>query len=123
MSQLAKALVLFVIALHVAFAVAEMIFWQHPVVMARFGNTPEFARASAVLAANQGLYNALFAAALAWALFSRQHMTVLVLLACLTVAGLFGGLTAKFTIIFVQALPAAAAFALYWSWTRSSLQR
>jgi hypothetical protein len=33
-----------VIALYFAFAAGEMFYWQHPVVMARFGINAEFAK-------------------------------------------------------------------------------
>jgi putative membrane protein len=114
MRSLAFVLSLVVIALHVAFAVAEMFYWQHPAVMTRFGNTAEFAKASATLAGNIGLYNGLFAASMAWALFTWNRSMLLVLLACIVVAGVYGGLTAKPAIVFVQALPAALAFLATW---------
>jgi putative membrane protein len=112
MRLLAAVLTFVVIALHVGFAAAEMVYWQHPAVMARFGTTPEFAKASAVLAANQGLYNGLFAAAIAWALFRGRHDALLMLLACIIVAGVYGAYsTGKPTIMLVQALPALLALA------------
>jgi putative membrane protein len=109
MRIIAALLVLVVVALHAGFAVAEIAYWQHPAVMARFETTPEFAKQSAVLAANQGVYNALFAIAIAVALFTWQRGMLMVLLACMIAAGIFGGLTAKPTIIFVQAVPALIA--------------
>jgi putative membrane protein len=111
---------LIVIALHVGFAAAEMFYWQHPAVMARFGNTPEFAKASAVLAGNIGLYNGLFAAAIAWALLTWNRSMLLVLLTCIVVAGVYGGLTAKPAIILVQAVPALLALACTWLAGRSA---
>jgi putative membrane protein len=114
MRLLAIALSLLVVALHVAFAVAEMFYWQHPAVMARFGNTPEFAKATTVLAGNIGIYNAVFAAAVAWAALTWNRSMLLVMLAGIVVAGVYGGLTAKFAIIVVQALPALLAFAATW---------
>jgi putative membrane protein len=110
----AFGLTFLVIALHAAFAVAEMVYWQDPAVMARFGSTPEFAKASVTLAGNLGLYNGLFAASLAFALFTWNRSMLLVLLACIVVAGVYGGLTAKPTIILVQAVPALLAFVTVW---------
>ena len=110
MRILAIVLTLLVIASHFGFAAAEVLYWQHPAVMARFGTTPEFAKASAVLAANQGIYNALFAVAILWALLTWNRSMLLVLLACIVGAGLYGGWSAKPTIALVQALPAALAF-------------
>ncbi len=114
MRILAFILALVVIALHFSFAVAEMFYWQHPAVMARFGSSPEFAKASTVLAGNIGLYNGLFATAIAWALFTWNRSMLLVLLACIVVAGVYGGLTAKPAIVLVQALPALLAMTATW---------
>ena len=114
MRILATILTLLVIVSHFAFGAAEMFFWQHPEVMARFGSTPEFAKASAVLAANQGLYNGLFAIAIAAALFTWNRGMLMVLLACIVVAGVYGGVTAKPTIMLVQALPALLALGATW---------
>ena len=44
---------------HLGFLVLEMFFWTEPVGHRIFETTPEFAAASKVLAANQGLYNRL----------------------------------------------------------------
>jgi putative membrane protein len=114
MRALAFVLSLLVVATHLGFAVAEMIYWQHPAVMARFGSSPEFARASAVLAGNLGLYNGLFAVAIGWALFTWQRSMLMVLLACIFVAGLYGGYTAKPTIFAIQGLPALLALGATW---------
>ena len=46
----------------------EMALWQTPRAMKAFGTTPEFAAASKVMAANQGLYNGFLAAGLFWSL-------------------------------------------------------
>ena len=73
--------------------------------------TPEVAASSKVLAANQGLYNGFLAAGLVWGLLARENGTAIKVffLACVIVAGIFGAATAKPTILFVQALPAALA--------------
>jgi Protein of unknown function (DUF1304) len=52
MIYIANALVALVAALHIYFLVLEMFLWTRPA----FGLSPEKARDSAVLAANQGLY-------------------------------------------------------------------
>ena len=59
-----------VAVLHGYFLVLEMFLWQTPFGMKTFGTTPEVAASSAVLAANQGLYNGFLAAGLLWALAS-----------------------------------------------------
>jgi putative membrane protein len=111
MKRIAGLLIIVVALLHVGFMVLEMFFWDHPFGQRSFSMTPEFSAASKVLAANQGLYNGFLAAGLAWAFWSDRRDLKIFFLACVTVAGVFGGLTAKFSIIFVQALPAALALA------------
>ncbi|MDQ1086700.1 MULTISPECIES: DUF1304 domain-containing protein [unclassified Siphonobacter] len=70
------------------------------------------------LAANQGLYNGFLAAGLFWSLgisdpeWSKN--VALFFLGCVTVAGIYGGLTASRSIIFVQALPALVGLIVTW---------
>jgi putative membrane protein len=111
MSVIASVLVAFVALEHLGFMILEMFFWRSPKGMATFGTTPEFAEASASLAANQGLYNGFLAAGLAWSLFSAPHDFALKIffLGCVIVAGLYGAATVKPKIALVQALPAALA--------------
>lgn len=89
--------------------------------MARFGTTPEFAAASAALAMNQGIYNGFLSAGLAWALTMKDveqgRSTARFFLGCVVVAGLFGGATAKLSIVFVQALPALVTLAATFGFT------
>jgi putative membrane protein len=86
-----------------------MFFWDHPVGRRIFGMTPEVSASSAVLAANQGLYNGFLAAGLLWALGADRRELKIFFLSCVVAAGLFGGLTAKASILLTQALPAALA--------------
>ena len=74
--------------------------------------TPEVSASSAVLAANQGLYNGFLAAGLLWGSFTRRLAVVIFFLVCVVTAGIFGGLTAKTSILFTQALPALVALIL-----------
>jgi putative membrane protein len=97
---------------HIGFLVLEMFFWDHLVGRRIFGMTPEVSASSATLAANQGLYNGFLAAGLVWALWADRRELKLFFLGCVVVAGVFGGLTAKTSILFTQALPAAIALAL-----------
>lgn len=120
MHLVARLLTILVIALHVAFALAEILYWQHPAVMARFGTTPEFAKASAVLASNQGAYNALLAASLAWALVRSNVDMWQAMLWFVVGAGVYGGLTAKPTIFLVQAVPALLALGAMWMAARAA---
>src|SRR5665213_3242746 len=68
--NLVTILCLFVAALHFYFLYLEMFVWEAPRTRAAFGTTAEFAAASKVLAANQGLYNGFLAAGLALALWA-----------------------------------------------------
>ncbi len=115
MHKASKILIGFVAVQHLLFLVMEMFFWQSDAVVARFGNTPEFAAQSAVLAMNQGLYNGFLAAGLIWSLLVRDveqgRATARFFLGCVVVAGVFGGVTAKPSIAVIQALPALLAFA------------
>lgn len=112
MPLVAKALVALVALLHIGFLVIEMFFWNTPFGQRSFNLTPDFAAQSAVLAANQGLYNGFLAAGLIWSLVAPKHLGLplkLFFLGCVIVAGLFGAATAKTSILFIQALPAALA--------------
>ena len=112
--RLAEVAIVVVALLHVAFLVLEMFLWKTPVGRRLFRLDEEFARASAPPAANQGLYNGFLAAGLFWSLRpGPQALEIRVFfLACVVVAGVFGAVTAKRSILFVQALPGAVALAL-----------
>lgn len=109
MRIIALLLVAIVMLSHVGFLVLEMFYWTDPVGHRIFETTPEFAAASKVLAANQGLYNGFLAAGLLWGLLSGRRDVKAFFLACVIVAGVYGGLTANMSILYVQALPALAA--------------
>ena len=68
MDVVAYVLVGLVAALHLYFLVLEMFLWTKPLGRKTFGNTAEFAEATKVLAANQGLYNGFLVAGLVWGL-------------------------------------------------------
>jgi putative membrane protein len=107
-----------VILIHLSIVVLEMLLWTTPYGRKTFGLTPEFARESRVLAANQGLYNGFLAAGLIWAMVGSKFDVTVFFLGCVIVAGLFGGFTVSRRIWFVQALPAllALAFVLLSHW-------
>ncbi len=100
-----------VAAEHIAILILEMFLWTKPFGRRVFGLTRELAESSRVLAANQGLYNGFLAAGLIWSLFAGFQVKVFFLI-CVIVAGIFGGFTAKRTILWTQGLPAAIALAL-----------
>ena len=109
MKIIANVLIGLVALSHVGFLILEMFFWDHPVGRKIFGMTPEVSAGSARLAANQGLYNGFLAAGLIWALWTDRRELKFFFLGCVILAGVFGGLTAKTSILFTQALPAALA--------------
>ena len=111
MKIIANLLVVVVSLLHAGFLVLEMFLWTQPLGLKTFNMTPEVAASSKVLAANQGLYNGFLAAGLVWGLIATESATAIKVffLGCAIVAGLFGAATAKPSILFVQALPAALA--------------
>jgi putative membrane protein len=114
MSTLANVVVALVGVLHVYFLVLEMFLWDKPAGLRTFGQTLEAARATRVLAANQGLYNGFLAAGLFWGVVLGADGTSVKVffLTCVLVAGLYGAATASRKILFVQALPAAIGLAL-----------
>jgi putative membrane protein len=113
-SIVADIVVGLVALLHVYFLVLEMFLWDKPAGLRAFGQTLEAARATKVLAANQGLYNGFLAAGLFWglALGAGGGSVKAFFLGCVLVAGLYGAATASRKILFVQALPAAAGLLL-----------
>lgn len=114
MTLVANIVVGVVALLHVYFLVLEMFLWDRPVGLRVFGLTPEAAKTSKVLAANQGLYNGFLAAGLVWGLMLGPGGTGIKVffLGCVLIAGIYGAATANRKILIVQALPAAIGLAL-----------
>jgi putative membrane protein len=108
---LAKVAIVVVAVLHLLFLVLEMFLWTKPTGRRIFGLSKELAEASKGLAMNQGLYNGFLAAGLFWSLEEGRDAMVFFLL-CVLIAGIFGAITAKRSILYIQALPAAIALAL-----------
>jgi putative membrane protein len=109
MSLIANILVVLVAVLHVGFLALEMFFWDHPFGRKRFKMTPEYSKASASLAANQGLYNGFLAAGLVWGLITGDASIKIFFLVCVVIAGIYGGITARRMILYIQALPGLLA--------------
>ncbi|HYS52160.1 MAG TPA: DUF1304 domain-containing protein [Thermoanaerobaculia bacterium] len=103
--------IIFVAFEHVLFLILEMFLWTKPAGRRIFGLTSEVAQSSRALAANQGLYNGFLAAGLIWSLYSGLTAQVFFLV-CVIVAGVFGAITAKRTILWIQAMPASIALVL-----------
>ncbi|MCB5165772.1 DUF1304 domain-containing protein [Streptomyces bambusae] len=100
-----------VAALHAYFLVLEMFLWERPPGRRLHGQDPETASKTAVLAANQGLYNGFLAAGLVWSLITGDLGVQVFFLVCVIVAGVYGAATANKRILVVQAGPAALALA------------
>jgi len=102
-----------VIVLHFLFMILEMFLWNTPFGRKTFGLKEDYAKQSATLAANQGLYNGFLADGHLCGLLSTRGFDALIFfLSCLIIAGIYGAMTAKRSILFLQALPAAIAMAL-----------
>jgi len=114
--MIANVLVGLVALIHAYIVYLEMVLWDTPRGHKAFGLTPEFATASKVLAANQGLYNGFLAAGLVWGLYlgGAGFQVKTFFLICIVVAGLYGAATANRKILYIQALPAALALAALW---------
>jgi len=113
-SLLATVAVAFVALLHIAFFVLESFLWTKPTGRRIFGLSRELAESTKFLAANQGLYNGFLAAGLIWGLLRTPHAFAVKMffLVCVIIAGIVGAITAKRSILFVQALPGAIALLL-----------
>lgn len=109
MSIVAGVLVGLVSTLHAYFLVLEMFLWTTPTGRRVFGNDAEFAQASRVLAANQGLYNGFLVAGLLWGLVAGKDDVTIFFLGCVIVAGLYGAATVSRRILLIQAAPAVLA--------------
>ncbi len=114
MPLLVTIAVALVALVHVWFLVLEMVLWDTPFGRRTFRTTPEFSAASKTLAANQGLYNGFLAAGLVWGLMlgGNGRAVVIFFLACVIIAGVYGGATVGRKVLLFQALPAAIALAL-----------
>lgn len=113
MQLLTQVLIALVAILHFYFLVLEMFLWTKPQGLKIFRQTAEKAQITAVLAANQGLYNGFLVAGLAWSLLHPQvevgFQLKIFFLSCVAVAGLYGTYSVNKRIFFVQAVPAILA--------------
>ena len=116
MPTLATASVAIVALIHVAISVAEIFFWENPVIYERLGFTAEIAHQVAAIVQNAGLYNSFIAAGLLWSLFTQDRPLQIrtFFLVCVLVAGIFGAMTLSSNTLVLQALPAILALILVW---------
>lgn len=114
MTLITYLLVALIAAEHLLFLVVEMFLWTRPAGLKMFNNSPEFARQTKAMAANQGLYNGFLVAGLIWSLLSAgtdfSKPLMLFFTGCVIIAGLYGGFSISRKIYVVQALPAVIAF-------------
>lgn len=112
----AQILIGFVAFLHLYFLWLEMFAWTTRAKKVFRGFSDDFFEKSKTLAANQGLYNGFLAAGLIWTFFISdpewKANISFFFLGCVTVAGIYGAISANKKIFFVQALPAILAIAL-----------
>lgn len=111
--MIANILIVFIAVLHLYILILQTALWTKPAGRRAFGLTEEFARASRVLAANQGLYNGFLAAGLIFGLVQGEagRLFTVFFLTCIFVAGIFGAVTASKKILYIQSVPAALALA------------
>ncbi len=111
MRIVADVLVGLVAVLQAYALVLEMFLWQRGPGRRLSGFDAAMAKATAPLAANQGLYNGFLAAGLVWGLVagSGGFGVRVFFTACVLIAGVYGGLTANRSILLAQALPGALA--------------
>lgn len=113
---LTSSAVLVVSLLHIWFLILEMFLWKKPIGLKTFGQSKEKAEMTAVLAANQGLYNGFLALGLLLSFCYSNRNTVFAFqfffLFCVVIAGIFGALTAKRSILWIQAFPGLVALLL-----------
>ena len=116
MAMTAKVLIGLIAFMHVYFFLLESVLFR---TRGRrvFGIKAEHVDILAPAMSNQGCYNSFLAAALFIALLHPNpdvaHNFVIYGLACVAVAGIWGALTVKGTILFFQTIPALLALMLY----------
>jgi len=113
MTLLAMFLTALVALEHLYILVLEMFLWTTPRGLKTFGNTPEKAQLTKVLAANQGLYNGFLAVGLIWGLLHPDETFAFQLqvffLGCVITAAVYGGFSVSRRILVIQGAPAALA--------------
>src|SRR5438477_12458740 len=111
-------MVIIVAALHAYFLVLEMLLWRTPLGLRTFRMTKEAAESSAVLAANQGLYNGFLAAGLIWGLVAYGVAAGgpfwTFFLFSVFFGGIFGVATGAGGSFLFRAFPGLVALAVVW---------
>jgi putative membrane protein len=116
MAVAAQVLIGLIALLHVYFVLLETVLFKTRGRRA-FGLSAEKAEIMAPAMSNQGCYNGFLVAALAIGLFHPNPVVANAFtcygLLCVAVAGIWGALTVKKTILFFQTVPAVIALALF----------
>jgi len=114
--MIGNILVGLVALIHLYIVYLEMVLWDTPRGHKAFNLKPDFANASKVLAANQGLYNGFLAAGLIWGLYlgAAGFQVKVFFLLCVAIAGLYGAATVGRKILYIQTVPALLALAALW---------
>lgn len=101
--------ILLIAVLHLWFLILEMFLWQKTLGLKTFNIDPEYAKRSASLAANQGLYNGFLSAGLFWSVYSKDltqaYNLKIFFLTCVLIAGIYAGITVSRKILIIQAIP------------------
>ncbi len=118
MRTIAEILTAIIALEHLYFLWLEMFAWETKGKKVFKGSlSPELFKPTKTLAANQGLYNGFLSAGLIWVFFiSDPHWKLYVavfFLTCISIAGIYGALSASKKIFFVQGLPAIIALILW----------
>jgi putative membrane protein len=113
MHYLTVFLVALVAVEHLYILILEMFMWTKPRTRKIFAMEEELAQKTTHMAANQGLYNGFLAAGLLFGLLNSNdefaQQLQIFFLSCVIVAAIYGCVTVKKSIIFVQGLPAVLA--------------
>ena len=105
--MISNPLVYVVALLHVGFFLLESIFWMTPTVRGIFRNKQ--AKASTIMAFNQGFYNLGLSFLLFYFLSNGNQDGINAILYYIAVMGVVGAISATKMILLVQTLPAIAA--------------
>ena len=115
MNLIIKILIAFVALEHLYILWLEMFAWTTAGKRTFKSMPSELFEKTKSLAANQGLYNGFLAAGLIWSLIITDEIwsrnIAMFFLGCVITAGLYGAISVQPSIFFIQALPAAIAFA------------
>lgn len=117
MHFIVKIFIALVAVEHIYILWLEMFMWTKPLGRKTFSALPsDLFEKTKALAANQGLYNGFLAAGLIWSLFIQDPIwskyVAIFFISCVSIAGMYGALTAMKKIFFTQALPALITLAL-----------